>query len=92
LRTRTTHKELRQVISPLATEDNKKNYGKRQQMTPQEFKQLRKRVFTTQEKCAEWIHYDTRQVKRWEAGHAPIPWIVQKLIIALDDGVIDKEG
>lgn len=58
-------------------------------MTPEEFKLIRIRNGMTQVDVAKFLDRSERSVIRWEAGHNTIPWIVQMLMIKLDEGVID---
>jgi DNA-binding transcriptional regulator YiaG len=60
-------------------------------MTPEEFKEIRKRNFRSQTECAAWLRRNKDTVRRWECGEIQVPWVVQMLIKYLDKGIIDKE-
>lgn len=50
-------------------------------MTAKRFEELLALLFEgNQSECARALEYDARQVRRWVAGEAPIPFVVAALL------------
>lgn len=50
-------------------------------MTPQQFKEIRKKMKLTQAQMAAWLyHFDGRIIRYWESGQSKIPGSVKKCL------------
>jgi len=49
-------------------------------MTKEEFKELRLKLNLTQQQLANYLHKTERQIRNYELGKHPVPYLVEKSI------------